>query len=55
MDKRDAMNYEADGMVIKVNDLATQQRLGVVGNAPRWAIATSSWPARRRRAWRTSA
>ena len=45
MDKRDAMNYEADGMVIKVNDLATQQRLGVVGNAPRWAIAYK-FPAR---------
>lgn len=45
MDKRDEMNYEADGMVIKVNDLATQQRLGVVGNAPRWAIAFK-FPAR---------
>jgi len=45
MDKRDEMNYEADGMVIKVNDLATQQRLGVVGNAPRWAVAYK-FPAR---------
>lgn len=39
MDRRDEMNYEADGMVIKIDDLATQQRLGVVGNAPRWAVA----------------
>jgi len=39
MDRRDSINYEADGIVIKINDLATQQRLGIVGNAPRWAIA----------------
>lgn len=39
MDLRDTINYEADGVVIKINDLATQQRLGTVGNAPRWAIA----------------
>ncbi len=45
MDRRDEIAYEADGMVIKVNDLATQQRLGVVGNAPRWAVAFK-FPAR---------
>ena len=39
MDQRDRLNYEADGVVIKVNDLALQARLGIVGNAPRWAIA----------------
>ena len=39
MGKRDALNYEADGLVIKINDTATQQRLGIVGNAPRWAVA----------------
>jgi len=45
MDRRDQIDYEADGMVIKVNDFATQQRLGVVGNAPRWAVAYK-FPAR---------
>jgi DNA ligase (NAD+) len=36
---REGLNFEADGLVIKIDDLATQQRLGAVGNAPRWAIA----------------
>ena len=39
MDKRDQLNYEADGVVIKLNSLALQEELGIVGNAPRWAIA----------------
>jgi len=39
MNKRDTLNYEADGVVIKIDDLGTQQRLGIVGNAPRWAVA----------------
>jgi len=39
MDKRDELYYEADGVVIKINHFAIQQRLGVVGNAPRWAVA----------------
>ncbi|OGO06214.1 MAG: DNA ligase (NAD(+)) LigA [Chloroflexi bacterium RBG_13_56_8] len=39
MAKRNELNYEADGIVIKINDIATQQRLGIVGNAPRWAVA----------------
>jgi len=39
MDRRDDYNYEADGVVIKINDLSLQERLGIVGNAPRWAVA----------------
>ncbi len=37
--KRDALPYEIDGMVIKVNDLQLQDRLGMTSHHPRWAIA----------------
>ncbi len=36
---RDRLNFEADGLVIKIDDFATQERLGVVGNAPRGMVA----------------
>jgi DNA ligase (NAD+) len=36
---RETINFEADGLVIKIDDFAIQDRLGAVGNAPRWAIA----------------
>ncbi len=39
MARRDSLAYEADGMVLKVNDFELQERLGVVGRAPRWAVA----------------
>ncbi|MCJ7668219.1 MAG: NAD-dependent DNA ligase LigA [Anaerolineae bacterium] len=38
-ERREDWNYEADGMVVKVNSFEQEERLGVVGRAPRWAIA----------------
>jgi DNA ligase (NAD+) len=37
--KRDSLPYEIDGMVVKVNDLQLQDRLGMTSHHPRWAIA----------------
>jgi len=37
--ERETLGYEIDGIVIKVNSMRTQERLGFTGKAPRWAIA----------------
>jgi DNA ligase (NAD+) len=37
--KRDDLPYEIDGMVIKVNDLTLQEKMGMTTHHPRWAIA----------------
>ncbi|MFC1699400.1 NAD-dependent DNA ligase LigA [Candidatus Omnitrophota bacterium] len=38
-EKRDRLPYEVDGLVIKVNSLAQQRRLGQTLKSPRWALA----------------
>ena len=37
--RRDTIPYEVDGVVIKVNELDHQQRLGTTSKSPRWAVA----------------
>lgn len=37
--KRDSLQWDIDGSVIKVDELALQQQLGFVARAPRWAVA----------------
>ncbi len=37
--RRDRLDYDIDGLVIKVNDFSQQEELGYTGKAPRWAIA----------------
>ena len=37
--KKNELNYEIDGMVIKVNQLVLREKLGSTSKSPRWAIA----------------
>ncbi|HEX5609427.1 MAG TPA: NAD-dependent DNA ligase LigA [Solirubrobacterales bacterium] len=38
-ERRDTLDYEIDGVVVKVDERALWRELGVVGREPRWAIA----------------
>ncbi len=38
-DKRNALPYDTDGLVIKINDFDQRRRLGMTSKAPRWVVA----------------
>ena len=37
--KRSSIDYDIDGLVVKINNFKLQERLGYVGKNPRWAVA----------------
>lgn len=43
---RESLPYEADGVVVKVNDKALQRALGEISRSPRWAVAAKYSPDR---------
>ncbi len=44
-EKRESLDYEIDGIVIKLNSIAAQEKLGFTLKSPRWAVAYK-FPAR---------
>jgi len=38
-ERRESLDYEIDGVVVKIDEYDVQQALGVVGREPRWAVA----------------
>ena len=42
--RRHGLPYEVDGLVVKVNDLGLQERLGATTRSPRWALALKFAP-----------
>jgi DNA ligase (NAD+) len=45
-ERKDALPYEVDGVVVKVDAVRLQQELGEISRSPRWAIAAKFSPAR---------
>ena len=46
-ESRHKLNYEIDGVVVKLDDLAQREQLGFTARAPRWAIAVKFAPEER--------
>jgi DNA ligase (NAD+) len=45
-EKKDALPYEVDGVVVKIDDVRLQKELGEISRSPRWAIAAKFSPDR---------
>ncbi|MBO4780429.1 MAG: NAD-dependent DNA ligase LigA, partial [Selenomonadaceae bacterium] len=46
-ERRDMLDYDIDGAVVKVNDFAQRELLGATGKVPRWAVAYKYPPTER--------